>query len=109
MTLWHKLRTWVGTIPLTVLLIITLVILVFFLRAPVNGFISSVQKGLRKGQDDENGNANATVISEENKSIIPENPKNYQALAKESNDFTAKVLAMLDDTLEALKNAKTSN
>lgn len=108
MTLWNKLRTWIGTIPLTILLIIVVVILVFILRAPVTGFISSIQGGLRKWKEDEKGSVNAAVISEENKSVVPENPKNYQALAKESNDSTAKVLAMLDDTLEALKNAKTN-
>ena len=108
MTLWNKIRTWIGTIPLTIILIVIVAVLVFFLRAPVAGLITSIQKGLRKDPKDEQGSANAAIISEENNSVIPQNPKNHQTLAKESSDSTAKVLAMLDDTLEALKNAKTN-
>lgn len=109
MTMWNKIRIWIGTIPLTIILILFLVVLVFFFRAPVSGFITSLQKGLRRGNGDKKGVAQAEIISEENNSIIPDNPKNYQKVAIESNDATEKILAMLDETLEALKNAKVNH
>lgn len=104
--MWSKIKTWFGTIPLTVIAVIVLAILVLIFRAPLGSLISSIQAGLKKGSDDEEGKASAVIISEENKSVVPENPKNYQDLGRESSAASDKVLDMLDQTLEALKNAQ---
>lgn len=103
----EKLKNWLGVIPLTVVCIVLLVVFVYVFKAPVRSFIESIQRGLRKpgGKSD---HAQATQVSEENKSIVPDSPKNYQALGKESSDNTTKVLQLLDKTLETLKNVKTS-
>lgn len=106
-SLWNKLKTWLGVIPLTIILVVIIALLVYLARLPLKSFIESIQRGLRKGGREQE-QAHATQISEENNSVVPDAPKNYKQLEKDSTDNTEKVLQILNQTLETLKNVKTS-